>query len=337
MIPVLTRWGLSAQADLVYRTLVSQGPQTASGLAVQLGLGVRAARLACEELAACGAVAGESSSEGGRRWRAHSASGFLDSVRQRHLNAAHARAVEQQRRASLAGYARVRELTGFAGEKTGLTPLHGGAAVRGRIAQLAAGERFEHLAMAPEPIYDPAAVAAAAPLDLDLLARGVRLRTLEHTTAAGGGFGEHTNELARLGARQRVLATVPAKMIIYDRRVALLPMDPANTQLGAVEVDEPVVVDALVAMFEQAWDRAVSYGEHAGTTPLNPREQAIMRLLLEGHTDAAMARTLGLSARTLQYTIRSVMDRLGVNTRFALGHALGRLGHDLSSPLGKES
>jgi DNA-binding CsgD family transcriptional regulator len=66
----------------------------------------------------------------------------------------------------------------------------------------------------------------------------------------------------------------------------------------------------------------------AAAQPLTPRERAVVRSLLAGHTDATIARMLGVSARTVQYTIRSLMDRLGVTTRFALGHALGRLGHD---------
>lgn len=48
-----------------------------------------------------------------------------------------------------------------------------------------------------------------------------------------------------------------------------------------------------------------------------------MRLLVAGHTDAVVAERLGISPRTIAYTMRSLMDRLGVENRFQLGLILG--------------
>ena len=59
---------------------------------------------------------------------------------------------------------------------------------------------------------------------------------------------------------------------------------------------------------------------------LTSREKALVDLLASGHTDASAARRLGISARTVTYTLRSLMDRLGVENRFQLGLALGSLG-----------
>ncbi|GGK16348.1 hypothetical protein GCM10010124_06170 [Pilimelia terevasa] len=67
----------------------------------------------------------------------------------------------------------------------------------------------------------------------------------------------------------------------------------------------------------------------AGTTVkppdrrLDARERALIRLLLDGHTDASAARRLCVSARTVTNILRSLMDRLGVNNRFQLGVAVG--------------
>jgi DNA-binding CsgD family transcriptional regulator len=58
------------------------------------------------------------------------------------------------------------------------------------------------------------------------------------------------------------------------------------------------------------------------------REKALVELLAAGHTDASAARRLGLSARTVSYTVQSLMDRLDVENRFQLGLALGLLGFD---------
>jgi DNA-binding CsgD family transcriptional regulator len=339
MAPNLTQWGLSPEADLVYRVLADR-PLSTAGIAIQLGIGIRRARRACEELVASGAVRGELSRTRERVWRAASTNQFLEEVRRRHLSATHTRAVERQRAIVLAGHSRVRELVGES-PSPGVRQLTGAAAVRARISQLAAGERLEHLAMSPESVYDAEAIAAAAPLDLDLLSRGVRMRTLTHVSATGELYAEHNDELARRGAEQRVLANVPTKMIIYDRRVVLIPIDPLDSSLGAMEVGVPTIVNALVATFLHAWEGAAAPGV-AHSTATSAREDAVIRLLLAGHTDLYVARTLGRSARTVQYTVRSLMDSFGVNTRLALGFALGRSGYrSLSSRtdtvMGKET
>jgi DNA-binding CsgD family transcriptional regulator len=57
-------------------------------------------------------------------------------------------------------------------------------------------------------------------------------------------------------------------------------------------------------------------------TALNAREKAIVELLAEGHTDASVAQRLGISERTITYTLRALMDRVGVENRFQLGLVL---------------
>ena len=67
---------------------------------------------------------------------------------------------------------------------------------------------------------------------------------------------------------------------------------------------------------------------------LTPRERAIVRMLAEGHTDATTSERLGLSARTIAYTLRGLMDRCGAQNRFQLGLMLGAYaGADVTAPL----
>jgi DNA-binding CsgD family transcriptional regulator len=58
---------------------------------------------------------------------------------------------------------------------------------------------------------------------------------------------------------------------------------------------------------------------------LSQRERELIALLSEGHTDVAAAERLGISPRSVTNTLRSLMDRLGVDNRFQLGLALGFL------------
>jgi DNA-binding NarL/FixJ family response regulator len=58
---------------------------------------------------------------------------------------------------------------------------------------------------------------------------------------------------------------------------------------------------------------------------LTPREDAVVRLLARGYTDARAARELHISERSVSNIVRSMMDKLGVDNRFQMGVALGLL------------
>ncbi|GIF00645.1 helix-turn-helix domain-containing protein [Paractinoplanes rishiriensis] len=59
---------------------------------------------------------------------------------------------------------------------------------------------------------------------------------------------------------------------------------------------------------------------------LPTRERTLIALLAAGFSDASAARKLKISRRSVTYSLRNLMDRLGVDNRFQLGLALGALG-----------
>lgn len=67
----------------------------------------------------------------------------------------------------------------------------------------------------------------------------------------------------------------------------------------------------------------IGHGDVVSAIVLASREKAIVELLAEGHADASVARRLGVSQRTVTYTLRALMDRIGVENRFQLGLVLG--------------
>jgi DNA-binding CsgD family transcriptional regulator len=124
----------------------------------------------------------------------------------------------------------------------------------------------------------------------------------------------------------REAPSVPMKLIVVDRKVALFPVAPADFSRGYLEVAQPPVVSALVALFERHWETAQPPQEHTlYDIALDPRERSLIELLARGHTDASAARELRISARSVSYILRGLMDRLGVDNRFQLGLALGAL------------
>jgi RNA polymerase sigma factor (sigma-70 family) len=63
------------------------------------------------------------------------------------------------------------------------------------------------------------------------------------------------------------------------------------------------------------------------TAPLSPREQQVLRLVVEGMTNPEIARSLHISEATVKSHVRSILTKLGVSQRlqaavFALRHGL---------------
>jgi DNA-binding CsgD family transcriptional regulator len=122
----------------------------------------------------------------------------------------------------------------------------------------------------------------------------------------------------------RHVAEPPVKLMVFDRRVALFPADPLDLERGYVEVADEGFVAALCTLFERLWDQGSDpFRREVIPIELSPRESALVDLLALGHTDHTAAAQLGLSLRTVAYTMRALMDRVGVQNRFQLALALG--------------
>lgn len=113
------------------------------------------------------------------------------------------------------------------------------------------------------------------------------------------------------------------KMVLVDEQAALLPLGRTGME-GAMLVRAPVVVAALRGYFELLWSRAVPVeGESAD---LSAEQGSVLRLVLTGMTDAAIARHLGVSERTVRRHVGTLLDRFGVTNRVALAAAAVREG-----------
>jgi DNA-binding CsgD family transcriptional regulator len=193
------------------------------------------------------------------------------------------------------------------------------AAARRRVAHLAAVEQHEHLAINNEPVLSTESLAAAKPVDRGLAGRGVAVRVIDrHQDSPLSTVGPVPRDLYR-----QVVAP-PMKLMVFDRKVALFPADPLDLESGYVEVADDGFVTALCALFERLWSQGRD-PYHRGVDPidLSPRESALLGLLAVGHTDQSAAEELGLSPRTVAYTMRTLMDRVGVQNRFQLALVLG--------------
>jgi DNA-binding CsgD family transcriptional regulator len=316
VVPVLTRWGVSADADLVYRALRQLPPRDSGGLARELGMSIRRVQTAVEELVALGAV---QPAPGALQPAA--VDRVLGVLRRPRRRSAADDPGDRWRR----HVAAVQELGPLAVSAVRRWPSR--AAARVRVAQLAAAERHEHLAVHTEEVLTAESLSAGQPLDRSLLNRGVRMLTVERPPSDGDrGLPAHALDVPT-GMGYRQTDDVPLKLMVFDRRVAFFPADPLDLEQGYVEVADPTGVQRCCALFHRLWHSGRDPMRH-GVAPfeLSARERALVALLADGHTDVSAATGLGLSPRAVSYAMRALMDRAGADNRFQLGLLLGATG-----------
>jgi DNA-binding CsgD family transcriptional regulator len=162
----------------------------------------------------------------------------------------------------------------------------------------------------------------------------VRCRSIYAVSAMDDPVARRIIEACADGGEQaRLLAEVPMKMKLADHTTAMLPLTPTGTA-GALVVRAPVIIAALRDYFELLWDRATPLGPSPARRPesaspgsgLTPAQQAVLRLMAEGHHDEAIATRAGVSTTSVRRHIKAIMDKLGVNSRFAAGAAAQRRG-----------
>jgi DNA-binding CsgD family transcriptional regulator/sugar-specific transcriptional regulator TrmB len=327
VVPSLVRWGVSADADLVYRTLVTFGPSETPAIARDLGLSAPRTREALEELAAAGAVRGNVIGPNGitgRWWRAAPPERVVASLRRRLLRVAANppdlldRFTQLMADAGIAPVPTTQQASGL------IRALPSGPPIRERIVELVQVVRHEHISMHPEPAFTDDTLATASPLDRSMLSRGVKGHVVCLPAIDGDASSAYAGEVRKLRLTSRHAQVVPLKLMIFDRRTALVRTDPSSRDQPWLEVSDPALVSSLLTAFRREW--AAGHDPVASGVPpivLNAREEALIDLLTVGHTDESAARRLGISPRTVTYTMRALMDRLGVENRFQLGLALG--------------
>jgi DNA-binding CsgD family transcriptional regulator/sugar-specific transcriptional regulator TrmB len=325
-VPLLTAWGASPDADLVYRFLVERGPSDVEELHRELGVSRQRAAAALDELSDGDAVVATRRSGEGRTdcrlYRARPPDSVVVALRERRHRAVHQSLGARRRLATLSDL-HLDMGPDFGGAARN-RPLHGVAQVRARLTDLVAATSHEHLSMHPEPEFDQAAVRASAILDHDLLAGAVSVLTLGVPPSVADVTTAHTLELVRAGLHYRELPSLPTKMIIFDRQTAIVPLDPSDLGRGALEIQAPAMVERLAGWLLRHWAAARPPTSRTNAVAhLTARERRIVALLAAGHTDASTAAQLGLGERTVAQAVRGVMERLGVQNRFQLGLMLG--------------
>lgn len=209
---------------------------------------------------------------------------------------------------------------------TGIEVITDVEQVRERLDELSFFTSTSVYSVQPSARPSPDAAAAARPLELRSLRRGVDIRVIyDNQVMTDERRRAQLNEAATGGVRIRLGEGPLQRLIIMDERVAVVPVDPASGDSGALIVRQPGLLDGFVRLFHLLWSETRELKADPDD-PVTEDDRVLLGLLAGGATDEAAARELGISERQVRRRVALLMRRLDSKSRFEAGVAAVRKG-----------
>ncbi|KJS57835.1 helix-turn-helix transcriptional regulator [Streptomyces rubellomurinus] len=320
---MLEMLGLDPAVEGVYRGMLTDPDAGVAELCARLALSESTVREALDELADLTIVRDSPFHPTGLRVVEPPVALELMLLRQEEELARRQHELAGQKAAMVQAVADCAQLRSGAAAVRGSERLVGMEAIQAKLRVLAKELQGECLAVMPGGGRSKESLDASRPLDAEALGRGVTLMTLYQDSVRNDPATlAYAQWMTDAGGQVRTAPVLPPRVLVFDRQVAVLPIDPKNTRRGALCTREQGIVAALLAMFEQAWDTAVPLGAdrlREADTGLNPTEKELLKLLATGLTDEAASKRLGVSLRTVRRQMAALMERLDATSRFEAG------------------
>ncbi|MEU4890958.1 helix-turn-helix domain-containing protein [Streptomyces sp. NPDC044780] len=319
---MLETLGLDPTTENVYRAILGQPQMSVADLHDHLGISEETLRLALDRLSALALV--RPSLHDPQRFR------IVDpEVPMRLLLARQEeRLAQEHQRIEQTRLAVSKLMVDFAATQSrknapGVEQLEGIEEIRERINVLSHSVRTEVMALAPGGAQSAASIEAARPQDAELLRRGVLMRTVYLDSIRNNPLTmQYANWLREQGGQVRTAPSLPIRMTILDREIAVVPTDGENSAAGALVLNGTGALVALTAFFENIWESALPLGNEPNRRDergLVGQEAEAIRLLGQGLTDEAIAKRLGVSPRTARRIAADLMEKMGARSRFQAG------------------
>jgi hypothetical protein len=126
------------------------------------------------------------------------------------------------------------------------------------------------------------------------------------------------------GEEVRFVDDMPTRLLVISGSHAIVPEPLGFADEPRILVRQGAIVGALTLLFELYWERSVGLPELAGAR--NDQRTFLVHQLASGAKDEQIARTLGLSLRTVRRRVAELMIDLRVDTRFHAGAEAVRRG-----------
>ncbi len=310
--------GLAPAEERFYRMLLPRGGATVAEMSKRLGVSLRVGSRVLGALEAKGFVT--HSPEEVQRYSAvppDIAADVLIAQRQSELHRARAAMVALRETAEggkgRRGDERVVEI--LSRQTATQMFLHSLAATRSEILGL---ERMPMLVSTTDKMDDRVVAC---------LARGVRCRAITDSELLNSpGTLNRLRIATQAGEQFRIFPSLPFKLVVFDRRVAILPLDLAKPDGPVLLVRTSSLLDALCEMFEMYWNAAAPFvaaetaiAASGGNDAYPAAADGLLHLLASGMNDKSIERELAMSPRTLARRIGELTRRLGASTRFQAG------------------
>lgn len=326
--PVLETLGLTVDEYAVYRSIVSLGEVDAKAIRAAVALPEATVASAVRRLTVAGLV--------------RSTGGSPDRIQALDPNAAlRPRLSQLTRTADALGALTAQLAEDFHASRrrqdaVGLLEVISGVpAIRSTLVDLQRHARTEMLWLCKaSPVAMP---SSANGEEFRALDRGVSYRVIyERALLAEPGGVESAAAGMERGEQARVLPSLPVRLAVADRATVVLPLTTklfAGQEPSAAIIHDSSLSHALTELFEHLWERATplarmpeAHVTRADGSPLriDPDDLYLLSLLVSGIPDKAIASQLGVSTRTVQRRVSTLMGTLSVETRVELAYVLGR-------------
>jgi DNA-binding CsgD family transcriptional regulator/sugar-specific transcriptional regulator TrmB len=324
--------GFDPHDEAIYRSLLRNPSATEEQLAAEHRLEPATVARACDRLVEFGLLKPDREGSGFIVPRPAAAIGQLIERREEEL-------LRQYRRASESRFV-IEELETLYQEPEPVDPADQGVErltgldeIRDRMEELSFFTRTSVFAIHPGGPPSRESLEASRPLDQRGIRRGVEMRLIHEASVLDDELNRaYLRELVMGGTKVRVTNQQLERMIIMDERVAMVPVDPANTSRGALIVRNPGLVTGFLDLFHRAWQDAEELpwlredSAAAHEAQISPQDKRILELLASGCTDETSAREVGVSVRHLRRTISRLTAELGAKSRFEAGVEAARRG-----------
>ncbi|NWF25099.1 helix-turn-helix transcriptional regulator [Streptomyces sp. PKU-EA00015] len=160
------------------------------------------------------------------------------------------------------------------------------------------------------------------------MSQGISYRTV-YAAEALNNPAARTSMLHMLahGEEGRFIARTPMKLVVFDEDLALVPVVSRTRTAESLVIGRSDLLDGFLSLFETVWEMAMPLGvEGTVDTDLGDDERELLYLMAAGSTDLRIARHFGVSSRTVERRIKTVLERLGATSRFQAGALAARRG-----------
>jgi DNA-binding CsgD family transcriptional regulator len=131
---------------------------------------------------------------------------------------------------------------------------------------------------------------------------------------------------AAIGEEVRLIVDVPTRLAIMGVGYALVPDPPGVGSDRVILIRQPSLVRIVQDYFDSVWEQGVP-GPGSPESGVRVGDQSVLvRHLTAGMKDEQIARSMGVSLRTVRRRIAALLAELGVDSRFAAGVEAARRG-----------